>query len=396
MCQLPMTRREWLKLASLFTVAGAAPLLGAANARAAAESDAPLKIGYLPITDAAPLLIAHNNGYFEQAGLNVEKPTLLRSWAQLVEAFLSGQVNVVHLLAPMTIWARYGSHADAKVVAWNHVNGSALTVAPEINSLAELGGKTVAVPFWYSIHNVVLQDMLRAQGLSPVLTQDGTLKGNEVRLVVMAPSDMPPALAAKQIAGFIVAEPFNAAAEALKVGKVLRFTGDVWRDHACCVVFMHERDLSGRPAWSQKVVDGIVKAQAWTRAHPQEAAQLLSKSGANRYTPHAAGVLQSVLAPSSADEGRYLADRAIIHADWHEKRIDFQPYPYPAYTEELVRRLKTTQLQGNGQFLAGLDPAFVARDLVDDRFVKKSIEAVGGMKTFGLPDTYARTETIVV
>ena len=396
MCQLPMTRREWLKLASIFTVAGSAPMLGALNARAATEADAPLRIGYLPITDAAPLLVAHNNGYFEQAGLSVDKPTLLRSWAQLVEAFLSGQVNVVHLLAPMTIWARYGSRAPAKVVAWNHVNGSALTVAPEIGKVADLGGKSIAVPFWYSIHNVVVQDMLRAQGLAPVLGKDGTLKPNEVRLVVMAPADMPPALAAKQIAGFIVAEPFNAAAEALKVGKVLRFTGDVWRDHACCVVFMHEHDLNGRPAWSQKVVDAIVHAQVWTRKHPQEAAQLLSKSGENHYTPHAAGILQSVLMPSPADEARYLAERAILHGDWHEKRIDFQPYPYPAFTEELVRRLKTTKVEGNAQFITALDPGFVARDLVDDRFVKKSIAAVGGMKTFGLPDSYARSESIVV
>jgi NitT/TauT family transport system substrate-binding protein len=396
MCQLPMTRREWLKLASLFTVAGAAPLLGTLNARAASEPDAPVRIGYLPITDATPLLVAHNNGYFQEAGLAVEKPTLLRSWAQVVEAFLSGQVNVVHLLSPMTVWARYGSHAPAKIVAWNHVNGSALTVAPGVGSLADLGGKSVAVPFWYSIHNVVLQDMLRAQGLSPVLKKDGALKAHEVRLVVMAPSDMPPALAAQQIAGYIVAEPFNAAAEALNVGKVLRFTGDVWRNHACCVVFMHEQDLNGRPAWSQKVVDAIVKAQLWTRAHPQDAAQLLSKSGANHYTPHAAGLLARVLAPPPGDEARYLADRAIVHADWHEKRIDFQPYPYPDYTEELVKRLKATQVEGNAPFLAALDPAFVARDLVDDRFVKKSIEAVGGMKMFDLPDSYARTETIVV
>src|SRR5580698_5861817 len=229
MCDVPMNRRDWLKLAALFTAAGAAPLLSMLNARAATEPDAPVRIGYLPITDAAPLLAAHHNGYFSEAGLAVEKPTLLRSWAQLVEAFLSGQVNVVHLLSPMTIWARYGSQAPAKVVAWNHVNGPALTVLPEINKLGDLGGKTVAVPFWYSIHNVVLQDMLRAQGLVPVLKKDGDLKPNEVRLTVMSPSDMPPALASKQIAGFIVAEPFNAAAEGLKVGKVLRFTGDVWK-----------------------------------------------------------------------------------------------------------------------------------------------------------------------
>ncbi|MBR8059805.1 ABC transporter substrate-binding protein [Burkholderia dolosa] len=396
MCQLSISRREWLKLAAMFTVAGAAPLLRALDARAAAEPDAPVRIGYLPITDAAPLLVAHNNGYFDAAGLRAERPTLLRSWAQLVEAFLSGQVNVVHLLSPMTIWARYGSRAPAKVVAWNHVNGSALTVGPDVSTLADLRGKTVAVPFWYSIHNVVLQDLLRAQGLQPVLKKATSIGPNEVNLVVMAPSDMPPALAARRIAGYIVAEPFNAAAEQLGVGKILRFTGDVWKGHACCVVFMHEQDLTQRPEWSQKVVNALVNAQLWTRAHPQEAAALLSKEGANRYTPHSPQLLARVLSPAPDDGARYLGDRAVLHADWHQKRIDFQPYPYPSYTEELVRRLKSTQTEGAGQFIAGLDPAFVARDLVDDRFVKKSIEAAGGMKAFGLPNGFSRKETIVV
>ncbi|SAL02373.1 NMT1/THI5-like protein [Caballeronia pedi] len=396
MCQLPMSRREWLKLASLFSVAGAAPLLKSFDARAAADPNAPVRIGYLPITDATPLLVAHNNGYFDAAGIQAEKPTLLRSWAQLVEAFLSGQVNVVHLLSPMTVWARYGSKAPAKVVAWNHVNGSALTVAPDVDSLADLGGKTVAVPFWYSVHNVVLQDMLRAQGLTPVLKRVSAPGPKEVNLIVMPPSDMPPALAARQIAGYIVAEPFNAAAEQLNVGKVLRFTGDVWRNHACCVIFMHEQDLTQRAAWSQKVVDAIVKAQLWTRAHPEDAAKLLSKEGANHYTPHASQLLARVLAPQAEDQSRYLGDRAIRHADWHSKRIDFQPYPYPSYTEELVRRLKATQVDGANGFIASLDPAHVAADLVDDRFVKKSIEAAGGMAAFGQSAGYARTETILV
>ena len=396
MCNVPMSRREWLKLASLFTVAGAAPLLKSFDARAAADPNAPVRIGYLPITDATPLLVAHNNGYFDAAGVQAEKPTLLRSWAQLVEAFLSGQVNVVHLLSPMTVWARYGSKAPAKVVAWNHVNGSALTVSPDVDAVADLGGKTVAVPFWYSVHNVVLQDMLRAQGLTPVLKHSDTPGPKEVNLIVMAPSDMPPALASKQIAGYIVAEPFNAAAEQLNVGKILRFTGDVWRNHACCVIFMHEQDLTQRAAWSQKVVDAIVKAQLWTRANAQEAAKLLSKEGPNHYTPHASQLLARVLAPQAADQGRYLGDHAIQHADWGSKRIDFQPYPYPSYTEELVRRLKATQVEGASQFLASLDPKQVASDLVDDRFVKKSIEASGGMSAFGQEAGYTRKETILV
>ncbi|MEJ1977308.1 MAG: hypothetical protein WDN49_15595 [Acetobacteraceae bacterium] len=48
--------------------------------------------------------MAHANGYFDAEGLTADKPVLLRSWAQVIEAFISGQVNVVHLLSPMTVW----------------------------------------------------------------------------------------------------------------------------------------------------------------------------------------------------------------------------------------------------------------------------------------------------
>jgi NitT/TauT family transport system substrate-binding protein len=100
------SRRDLMKLSALLTAGGALPLLKAYKARAQ-EPDAPVRIGYLPITDATPLLVAHGKGYFEAEGLKAEKPVLLRSWAQIVEAFISGQVNVVHLLSPITVWARF-------------------------------------------------------------------------------------------------------------------------------------------------------------------------------------------------------------------------------------------------------------------------------------------------
>ncbi|MEN1832751.1 ABC transporter substrate-binding protein [Pseudomonas lijiangensis] len=387
------TRRDFLKLSAMLTAAGALPLLNSLEARAAAEPNAPVRIGYLPITDATPLLVAHNNGLFEAQGIKAERPVLLRSWAQVIEAFISGQVNVIHLLSPMTVWARYGSKVPAKVVAWNHVGGSGLTVAPQINDVRQLGGQTVAIPFWYSVHNVVLQSLLRDNGLVPVSkAATATLAANEVNLIVLPPSDMPPALASKRIAGYIVAEPFNALAEDLKVGRIQRFTGDLWRNHACCVVFMHEHDLNNRPEWSQKVVNAIVQAQAWTRDNRAEAAKLLSRDGTNRYTPHAQSVLDRVLAPQASERQGYLASGAIQHSQWDEHRIDFQPYPFPSYTEELVRRLKDTLIEGDKGFLASLDPKYVAQDLVDDRFVRNSIGAMGGLKTFGLADNFERTE----
>ena len=391
------SRRDILKLGALLTAAGALPLLTSLQARAAAEPDAPVRIGYLPITDATPLLVAHANGLFEAEGIKAERPVLLRSWAQVIEAFISGQVNVIHLLSPMTVWARYGSKVPAKVVAWNHVGGSGLTVAPGIEQVAQLGGRPVAIPFWYSIHTVVVQQLLRDSGLVPVSKPVGAaLAANEVNLVVLPPSDMPPALASKRIDGYIVAEPFNALAENLKVGRVQRFTGDVWRNHACCVVFMHEHDLNNRPEWSQKVVNAIVKAQLWTRENRAEAAKLLSKDGANRYTPHAPEVLGKVLAPAAGERDGYVKSGAIRHAAWDEQRIDFQPYPFPSYTEELVSRLKDTLIQGDKSFLSGLDPKATAADLVDDRFVRAALAGVGGLEAFGLGGGFERTEEIAV
>ncbi|MFQ4136734.1 ABC transporter substrate-binding protein [Nodosilinea sp. PGN35] len=408
-----LNRRDFLKLASLFSgsaalsalAGGCGPQASTSNSTAenapgtetaaAGDLSQPVKIGYLPILDASPLLVAHANQLYEAEGLTTEQPVLFRSWADIVEAFLARQVNVVHLLSPITVWLRYGAQqVPGKVVAWNHVDGSALTVRPDINEVSDLGGQVIAVPFWYSIHNVVLQQLLGQAGLTVVTRSTGAaLQPNEVNLVVMPPPEMVSALANQSIAGYIVAEPFNAAGEASGNGKVLRFTGDVWKNHACCVVFLHEDDLNQRPAWAQGVVNAVVKSQLWIRDHRAETATLLSKDG-GPYTPHPEAVLQKVLTGFDADT--YAQQGAVKHADWGSQRIDFQPYPFPSYTEELVRLLQQTQVEGNNSFLQGLQPAEVARDLVDDSFVRNALQAVGGPQVFGLPDSLQREESFQV
>ena len=84
-----------------------------------------LRIGYLPITDAAPLLVAHGDGYFEQQKLIVGRPVLFRSWSSLMEAFLTKQVDLIHLLMPSAVQLRYVLGADVKMVSWNHTGGGA-------------------------------------------------------------------------------------------------------------------------------------------------------------------------------------------------------------------------------------------------------------------------------
>lgn len=111
-------------------------------------------------------------------------------------------------------------------------------------------------------------------------------------------------------------------------------------------------------------------------------------------------VFELLLAEATAPEkqGSPLIERLtdVHHPEWHQRRIDFQPYPYPSYTEERVRSLQSTRLEGDSSFLQALDPAFVARDLVDERFVRKAIDAVDGPSVFGIDPSYTRQETLVI
>lgn len=387
-------RREFLKLASLFTLAGSLPLLQSCSEQFASNPNAPLRIGYLPITDATPLLVAIDQKLFEKRDIQIEKPVLFRSWAQLVEAFISGQVNVIHLLSPMAIWMRYGSTAPAKAIMWNHMAGSALTVDHSINEVSDLGGKIIAIPFWYSIHNVVLQHILREHHLT--ITEKTPTHNGEVQLIVMAPSDMVAALAAKTIIGFIVAEPFNALAEDKGIGKILRFSADVWKDHACCLTLVHDHDIENRPEWVGRITDALVEAQIWSNQNRIETAHLLSKQGAHKFMPHDEHVLREVLAPTERNWQNYIESGVIKNTEWQQNRIDFQPYPYPSYTKVLVEMLQQTHIAGVNTFLKELEPSFVAKDLVDSRFVEAALIHQNAFAHFGLSNSLSREEIIIV
>jgi NitT/TauT family transport system substrate-binding protein len=355
--------------------------------------DPRLRVGYLPITDATPLLVAHGLGLYEAQGLEVARPTLLRSWAQVAEAFQSRQVDLVHLLMPMAVQLRFASDFPLRVVAWNHTGGSGLTVANDVDDVGGLAGTTVAIPSWHSIHNIALQLLLEDAGLTPIVRGEASASEGTVGLVVMAPPDMPPALAQGSIAGYIVADPFNAVAEVQGIGKVLRFTGDVWLDHACCVSVMHHDALEERPEWSRRTVEALVRAQAAVRDDRSGTAELLSEAGEG-YLPQPQPAIERAL--SSYDPSEYTATGAIRHPDWQTSRIGFQPFPFPSYTEELVRRMQATEVDGDRRFLDDLDPAAVHGDLVHDRDVRAAIEAVGGPGVFDLPADLSRTETIDV
>ncbi len=337
-------------------------------------SDGLVRIGYLPIIDATALLVAHGMGYFQKEGLKVARPTLIRGWSPLVEGFLGNKFNLVHLLNPIPIWMRYHNDIPVKVVAWAHTNGSALVVGRHIQSdhIKDLGGRQIAVPYWYSVHNMLLQKELRHHGLTPVIQpQNKKLASNEVNLQILPPPEMPAALAAKKIDGYIVAEPFNALGELKAGGRILRFTGDMWRNHPCCVITMHQRHTQEQQDWSQRIVNAIVKAQIYASKNKDEVARLLSKQGEG-YIPLPYKIIKRAML--DYDEKQYHKIGANRNKDqWHNSRIDFQPWPYPSATKAIIKEMKNTLVTGDTKFLQALDPEFVAADLVDYRYVKKAL-----------------------
>lgn len=383
-----MSRRKFMETGAALGAGVLASALPFPAARA--EPAEPLRIGYLPITDATPLLVAHARGYFRDEGLAAEKPVRIRDWSTLSESFLSGKFNLVHLLLPIPVWMRFKLGAPVRIMAWDHTNGSAVTVAgdSDIRGFADLGGKQIAVPYWYSMHNVILQLGLRSVRLKPVIRpQNAPLKSDEVNLFVLPPPEMPVSLAAGKIDGFIVAEPFNAFAEVRIHARIMRFTGDIWKNHPCCVMVMNENLTRSRPVFTQKVLNAVVRAQRWTTANPEAAARLLSPDGGN-YLPAPEPVLRRVFT-GYANIPEYTAGdppRPIQHPEWNVGRIGFQPYPYPSATRFILSELTRTRVEGETGFLNTLNPDRAVRDLVDDRFVKAAIREAGWPEKFDGPD----------
>lgn len=223
------------------------------------------------------------------------------------------------------------------------------------------------------MHNILLQMALKNAGLEPVIQdQKMPLKANQVNLQIMPPPDMPPALAAKKIDAYIVAEPFNVAGEVLAGGKMLRFRGDIWKNHPCCVVCMHDDDVNKRPEWSQKVMNAVVRGAMYAQENKEEVAKMLSREGKNKYLPMKANVV--LRAMTKYTDSDYATPDAIKHPDWDVGRIDFNPYPYPSATKFIVDQLKETLVAGDMTFLKDLETDFVVKDLVNYDFVKNAMD----------------------
>jgi ABC-type nitrate/sulfonate/bicarbonate transport system substrate-binding protein len=230
-----------------------------------------LRIGFIPLVDAAALIVAVDKGFAAAEGLDV---TLVRevSWSNVRDKLNLGLFDAAHLLAPVAIASSLGlGHVKVPITAPFNLglNGNAITVSPTLHAaiMAELDGDrsdpmvtalalsrvvaarrksgaeplTFGMTFPFSTHNYQLRFWMAAGGVDP---------DEDVRLVVLPPPYMVDSLANGHVDAFCVGAPWNSVAVDLGDGHILHFVSDI-------LVSAVEKVLAVRQDWSEKNPDTV-------------------------------------------------------------------------------------------------------------------------------------------
>jgi nitrate/nitrite transport system substrate-binding protein len=261
-----------------------------------------LTLGFIPLTDCAPIVIAQELGYFAVEGLNV---ALSReaSWATLRDKVTLGILDAAHMLAPMPIASTLGLSGFARpmVTALSlGVNGNAITVSSalyarmleadfaavvdprlsaralkkviEIDQREGRAPLTFAMVFPFSMHNYELRYWLASAGIDPE---------NDIRLIVVPPPQMVANLRAGTIDGCCVGEPWNLLARAEGIGRTVVTGPDIWSTKPEKVLAVSKEWADRHPRTHQALLRALIRAARWLDdpVNGEHAAAILAAPG---------------------------------------------------------------------------------------------------------------------
>ena len=287
----------------------------AATADGAIEKPS-LKLGFIKLTDMAPLAIAKEKGFFAEEGLNVTLEPQA-NWKVLLDGVIGGQLDGAHMRAGQPLAATIGYGTKAELIAplsldlngnaitvsnrvWEQIKGdlptgadgkishpiSAAALKPVVASFQEQGRPfNMGMVFPVSTHNYELRYWLAAGGLNPGYYTDGDVSGTvgaDVNLSVTPPPQMPATLEAGTIEGYCVGEPWNQQAVFKNIGVPVITDDQIWNDNPEKVLGLRRDFADQYPATTAALLRAIIKAQQWldadNGANRQEAVEILARS----------------------------------------------------------------------------------------------------------------------
>ncbi|MCC6827573.1 MAG: ABC transporter substrate-binding protein [Novosphingobium sp.] len=283
---------------------GSAPAPGGGEvAKIAAEKGiekSNLKLGFIKLTDIAPLVVAKEKGFFADEGLNVTLEPQA-NWKVLLDGVGSGQLDGAHMLAGQVLAAGAGIGAKTKLIApfSLDINGKGVTISNQVYDLIaptlpkgpdgkvahpvsaaalkpvvasfKAQGKPfkMGMVFPVSTHNYVLRYWLAAGGLNPGYYLPGDtagVTGADVQLSVTPPPQMPATLEAGTINGYSVGEPWNQAAVAKKIGVPIIVDPDIAGTTGDKVFGLTDAFAQKNPKTVQALIRALIRASIWLDA----------------------------------------------------------------------------------------------------------------------------------
>lgn len=284
-------------------------------------SEAVFHIGILRLTDAAPLIVAREGGYF--AAENIEAVLSVEpSWANVADKLAYGLLDGAMLLPPLAMALELrlsgGGGPEAIVVpAALSLNGNTVTLAerwatpvlgdgsaPAIETarrfgalIRERGEKPVlAVVHSFSTHNLLLRYWLAAGGIDPE---------RDVTFTVVPPAETVDALRARRIDGFCAGAPWGAVAARARLGRTVATSNAIWSNGTEKVFAVRRRIAEEQPARMQAVLRAMLRAAAFCDA-PTNAAAVAGLLAQEHYLGLPADIIMTSLPGTAA--ARVVAD----------------------------------------------------------------------------------------
>jgi ABC-type nitrate/sulfonate/bicarbonate transport system substrate-binding protein len=230
-----------------------------------------LRLGFIALTDVAPLAVAQELGLFERQGLKVELHREV-GWATIRDKVLYGELDAAHALAPMLWAAQLGLGCGAADVCTGFVfnlHGDAITLssrlqAAGINDTAALREEAVrrrgenkltfGIVFPHSMHHLLLRQWLRSARIDP---------DRDVRIAVVPPAQMFRNLSAGTLDGYCVGEPWNSLAVQEGAGWSPAWSAALSPGHPEKVLMVRTAFAHDRPLEHAALVSALAAAAAW-------------------------------------------------------------------------------------------------------------------------------------
>ena len=327
-------RREFLTRVGAATASAALASVFPMSAAKALAQDKPgplekkdLKVGFIPITCATPIIMAEPMGFYRKQGLNVQV-FKASSWAMVRDLSINGETDATHMLSPMPLAITLGAGSQALpyvMPAVENINGQAITLATKhkgVKSAADMKGFKFAVPFDYSMHNFLLRYVLAEGGVDP---------DKDVQIRAVPPPEMVANLRAGNLDGYLAPDPFNQRAVYEEVGFIWMLSKDIWPGHPCCA-FAAKREFADKaPNTFKALLLAIVDATQ--HAHDKANRKAIAAAIAPKnYLNQPVEVLEQVLTgvyPDGLGNTKTVPDR-----------IDFDPFPYHSMAIWILTQMK--------------------------------------------------------